>query len=118
MQRRSFAILFFALAACEGHPGSPPLPFELLTPTEASATAPTTPTLTWKLSPRALNYTLEIATDSAFTAIVFTQPDILVTTFTLTAPLAVGTVHFWRVTAVNVNGPTPCTAPFSFTTTP
>jgi hypothetical protein len=107
MQRRLIASTLLAFAACEGNPGSPPLPFELLTPAEATATAVTTPTLTWKASPRALSYTLEIATDSAFTAIVFTQPDLFVTTFTLTAPLAAGTVHFWRVTALNDQGSTP-----------
>ena len=84
-------------------------------PADAAAVS-TSPTFTWGAANGVTSYTIEIATDNAFTAMVVNQPGIAATTFTPAAPLPPNT-YYWRVTAVNGFGSTPSTEPFwSFTT--
>ena len=104
------------LAACEGHPGSLPLPFVLLTPADGLGTLTTTPTFTWNASGRAVSYRLQIATVSDFSALTQDLTGIASPSFALVTPLADGTVYFWRVLAQNEKGDTP-SASLSFGTT-
>ena len=60
-------------------------------------------------------YTLQIATDAAFTNIVFTTT-VPGTTATPTTDLASDTVHYWRVRGNNACGPSAFSNTFSFRT--
>jgi len=59
-----------------------------------------TPLLAWTSSPGADDYAVEIATDAAFTTIVYTATEPL-TSHAVTTSLAPGTGYFWRVIANN-----------------
>ena len=98
--------------------GSPPAAFVLTDPADIATGVALIPTFKWAIAPGADTYTVEVATDAGFTLLVVNQAGVTTTTFLSPIQLVANTQHFWRVTAVNVNGPTPCTAPFSFTTTP
>ncbi len=112
---KRLAAVFVLLAACEGHPGSAPLNFTLLTPTDGMATVSNTPTFTWTAAPRAESYRLQVALTNDFAAPTVDQPQLGATQFALTTPLADGTIYFWRVIATNEQGDT-YTTPLSFGT--
>lgn len=79
--------------------GVPQVP-TLVSPADASTPSTTQPTFQWNSVVSATSYTIEIATDAAFTTIVSTGTP-AGTSFTPAAPLAVGTQHWWRVRATN-----------------
>ena len=75
------------------------------------------PTLSWDNLTSATTYTVEVATDPAFTNIIYTastQAD----SHTLTDSLTGLTTYYWRVTAANPCGPGVSSTVFSFTTQP
>ncbi len=74
------------------------------------------PTLTWTASAQTVNYVAEIATDMAFTNIVFTSPTITTTSVQVPAVLTTGTNYFWRVRGDNSCGAGTYSAVASFTT--
>ena len=76
----------------------------------------TTPVFSWTSVTDAQSYTLEIATDAAFSNIVHAITDIAGTSYTPATPLSVDTIYYWRVKAVNPCGDSPWSAAFSFTT--
>ncbi len=96
-----------------------------LTPVAAILTAPVddatdvdvNPTVTWEAAVQAQSYLVEIATDEAFTDIVFssTTSD---TSLAADAGLDPVTEYFWRVRGDNVCGDGEVSAVFSFTTRP
>ncbi|MBX3689056.1 proprotein convertase P-domain-containing protein [Dokdonella sp.] len=86
----------------------------LSTPGDGNSGTSTTPTLTWSAAAGASSYTIEIATDSAFTNIVQTASGLTATSYTATT-LSPLTTYYWRVKAVNTCGETVSTM-FSFTT--
>lgn len=63
----------------------------------------------------ALSYTVEVATDSAFTDIA-ASATVTTTTWTVDTPLDASTQYYWRVTPHNYCGDGPVSATFSFTT--
>ncbi|MBO9663078.1 fibronectin type III domain-containing protein [Dokdonella sp.] len=72
-------------------------------------------TLTWQASDQAASYTIEVATDAAFTQIVASQSG-LTTTSWHASGLSPTTRYYWRVRATNVCGGGSDSAVFSFTT--
>jgi hypothetical protein len=95
----------------------PPGSFTLSVPLNGATGVSTTPSFSWTGASGAATYTLQIATDAAFTSVVSNVPGLATTTYVQAVPLAFATPHFWRVTAVNANGSTPATGvPFSFVT--
>jgi VCBS repeat-containing protein len=91
-------------------PGTPTLTM----PANGAIDLPATPTFTWTASADAEDYLFEIATDAAFTSIVYSATTAS-TSHTPSLPLASGTQHFWRVTARNGCADV-ASATFSFTT--
>ncbi|HEX4954107.1 MAG TPA: S8 family serine peptidase [Thermoanaerobaculia bacterium] len=76
------------------------------------------PTLEWTASPEGGTYTVEVATDAAFTNIVSTASGITGTQHTVTPALNTNTQYFWRVRGANTCGTGSFAAAFSFTTVP
>ena len=74
------------------------------------------PNLTWSASAGAASYNVEIATDAAFTAIVYTANNVVGTSHLVGSNLAANTLHYWRVTPVNPCGTGLASASFTFTT--
>ncbi len=93
------------------------------TPTTPALTAPADsavdvsllPTLSWAAATEAVSYTVEVATDVAFTNIV-ESATLASTSHTLTSSLASVTSYFWRVRAGNICGDGSNSSVFSFTT--
>ncbi|MEO8012135.1 MAG: S8 family serine peptidase, partial [Dokdonella sp.] len=86
-------------------------------PLDAANNVAALPTFTWATSAQALDYTLEVATDSAFSQIVrsVTQAG---TSHTLATPLATSTRYYWRVRANNACATGTSIAVFTFSTVP
>lgn len=76
----------------------------LLAPAGGAAGQPVLPTFTWQPAGEGVTYTLEVASDAAFTSLVATASGLTTTSHTLTAPLATRTPYYWRVRAANVCG--------------
>ncbi|MBL0926041.1 MAG: hypothetical protein IBJ11_00100 [Phycisphaerales bacterium] len=94
-----------------------PAAFSLTSPASGATGVDAAPNLQWGASAGAATYTVEVATDAAFAAVVRTQPGLTGTSWLVTPSLAAGTQYFWRVTAVNGTGNRLAgNAPFSFTT--
>jgi len=88
----------------------------LTAPANAAVGVSTSPTLSWVAAAGAQTYLVELATDAAFTNIVFSTTT---TNTTATPPLlADNTSYFWRVTANNVCGTGQASAVFTFKTAP
>ncbi len=95
----------------------PPGAFALSSPANAATGVALLPTFSWATASGAATYTLEVSTDSGFSALVVNQSGLATASFLLGAPLTGGSTYYWRVTAVNAGGSTGSTgAPFSFTT--
>lgn len=73
------------------------------------------PEFSWSPAADATGYSIEIATDAAFSNIVVAE-NVAGTTFTPAANLGPDTEHFWRVSANNYCGPGASSATASFTT--
>lgn len=97
---------------------APPVPVvpTLVSPADQSTGLPTAAvSLIWRTSPTATGYELQWATTPAFT---FPQSRTLAdTTFTLNS-LGAGVTYYWRVAAVNAQGPSSYSAAWQFTTDP
>ena len=91
-------------------PGAP----TLTGPANGATNVPTLPTFTWT-GTNTENYTIEVATDSGFANIVFTDT-VTGTSATPATDLQSNTQYFWRVTAANTCGTGGTSATFSFTT--
>ncbi|AVP97036.1 hypothetical protein C7S18_07445 [Ahniella affigens] len=74
------------------------------------------PLLTWTATAQTQSYIAEIATDNAFTNIVFTSSPTAGTSVQVPAILTPATTYFWRVRGANACGPGSNSAVASFTT--
>lgn len=93
-----------------GTPGAP----TLTGPSNGATNVPTRPTFTWTGS-NTSSYTIDVATDSSFTNIVYTNT-VAGTTDTPNVDLQSNTQFFWRVSASNTCGAGGVSSTFSFTT--
>lgn len=88
----------------------------LLFPENGGVELPLAPTLVWRKAMSAVSYTLQVATDSLFSSIVF--QDTLSTDTTLNVPsLGPNTTYYWRVQGRNSAGSGPWSSAWHFTTT-
>ncbi len=90
----------------------------LLTPANAATNQPVQPTFTWNAVSELGTYTIEVASDPAFTSIVETASGIEATTYVMTGTLNTNTTYYWRVRASNACGTGSFSAARSFTTVP
>ncbi len=95
-----------------GNPAAP----TLTAPANGSTGTPLKPNLTWSAAAGAASYNVEIATDAAFTTIVYTANNVVGTSHTVGSNLAANTLHYWRVTPTNPCGTGTAAASFTFTT--
>lgn len=97
-----------------------PTAFSLISPENNSTNVSLTPVFSWTESTGEDTYTLEIATDSNFSLIIFSNNSIPMNTTNYQLPsgiLNLGKTYYWRVIAVNTLGQTVASgAPFFFTT--
>ncbi len=94
---------------------NPPAVPLLALPGNGSTDQPVNVTLKWNASPAAVLYSLEVARDSLFSAIIFRDSAISDTMQQLAA-LTNNTKYFWRVKAINGNGASDYSSAWSFTT--
>jgi hypothetical protein len=95
-------------------PGPPPVP-TLVSPANDSTGLPTSPTLTWTVSPNATSYRLQVSTSSAFPSTVFDDSTLTGTSQALSG-LAKGITYFWHVRSKGTNGSSNFSTTFNFTT--
>ena len=94
--------------------GQPATPAPTL-PANGATDTPRSPTFTWTADSAAVNYTIEIATDSAFSTIVATGTP-STATYTVPTSLQPLTTYYWRVRANSPCGNSAMSQVFSFTT--
>ncbi|MCI0644019.1 MAG: hypothetical protein L0346_03955, partial [Chloroflexi bacterium] len=92
-------------------PGAP----NLISPANGATNVSVTPALTWSAVGGATSYDLEIATDVAFTNVVYTAT-VNSTSHTVGSPLDTGTTHYWHVRSNNACGGGNYSTAFNFTT--
>lgn len=102
---------------CAG--ASSPTAFPLLSPPHNALAQPQSPMFQWAPpgSASPVYYALRVYLDAAQTQLAYAQNNIVGASFT-PPPMtfAPGTRYYWSVAASNINGSTPCAAPFSFAT--
>jgi hypothetical protein len=76
----------------------------LLLPADGATGVSTKPTYDWSDVADAATYNIEIATDPDFLTIVDSATGLAASTYTPAGFLAMDTVHYWRVSAVNACG--------------
>lgn len=103
-----------ALSATTIIPAAP----ALATPANGAMNVPINPTLSWTASAQAASYNVQVATDAAFTNVVFSGSVSAATSIVVTTGLASSTTYYWRVTSQNTCGTSAQSAVFSFTTVP
>lgn len=87
----------------------------LVSPADAATGVAITPSYEWTAVAQAGSYLLEVATDSAFTDIVYSAT-VAGNTHTQTTGLSPLTTYYWQITANNSCGGGSSSASFSFTT--
>ncbi len=87
----------------------------LTAPADGATGVKVKPTLIWDAVPGALGYTVEVASDSAFTNIVATK-DVTDPTWAVPVLLDNETQYYWRVTPHNYCGDGTTSGTFTFTT--
>ena len=92
-----------------------PATVTLISPLDGAAGVALMPELTWQASPQAVEYDLEVASDSGFANVVYSataaQPS-----HTLDTPLDTLTRYYWHVRAVNACGAGDYSSAFNFIT--
>jgi len=94
----------------------PPAATTLVYPTLGATNVSTTPTFVWDSVSGARTYCLQIATDSAFTALVENDSALTKDTLTISSGLIPNTIYFWRVKAKNASGVSAWSLIWSFKT--
>ncbi len=92
-----------------------PAEVTLLDPFDGESGVALQPELSWSESPEAFEYDLEVATDAAFTNVIYSAT-VTDTSHTIDMTLNMLTVYHWRVRASNLCGDGNYSAAFSFTT--
>jgi hypothetical protein len=110
--KQIYAIYYYHSGAVATVPAAP----VLITPVDGATGLSTSPILTWNPSANATSYHLQVATTTAFSALVVDQPALSATSSTLAGLLA-NTVYYWHVSASNSAGSSSYSAVRSFTTT-
>jgi hypothetical protein len=87
----------------------------LTAPSDGATEVKVRPNLVWTATAGALTYTVEVATDAAFTDIV-ASATVQTTEWTVNTTLDSTTTYYWRVTPHNYCGDGAVSATFSFTT--
>jgi len=87
----------------------------LATPAVGATGVPRRATFTWNRSTNATKYHLQVATDSAFSAVVV-DTTLADTSKRLSNSLAATTKHYWRVSAIDTAGASPYSSIAWFTT--
>lgn len=90
----------------------------LISPAHGASLVPVLATFTWQAAAQATSYTLQVATDAAFSNLVVNQGGISGTSYTLTSPLESDTTFHWRVMATNLCGDGAFSTANRFTTVP
>jgi hypothetical protein len=86
-----------------------PGPFSLVDPGDADLGMPLEPTLDWGDSADADTYIVHVATDSGFSDLVVNAAGVASSAYAVPpSVLDAGTDYYWRITAVNTQGSTPC----------
>jgi aminopeptidase N len=88
----------------------------LVSPEPGAINVPISPSLIWSQAISAATYRLQIATDPAFTSVVFNDSTVTDTTRQV-GPLNTMTEYWWRVNAKNAGGTSGWSTPGNFTTT-
>ncbi len=88
----------------------------LVAPAAGAVAQSPLPTFAWDPLVGAVTYTLQLATDAAFTNLVLTQTGLTGTTFSLPTALGQITTYYWRVRGENTCGGGAYAAASSFTT--
>ncbi len=96
--------------------GTPTIVPSNYTPSNNSTGNTFLPTFTWKPTPDAQYYTLNISTSSTFASSVQSIDSIADSSFTLTTPLSSNTQFYWRVIPYNLCGAGTASAGFLFKT--
>jgi hypothetical protein len=94
----------------------PGLPI-LSSPPDGAVDVDILPLLSWTAAAQGTSYFLEIATDAAFSSVVYSATTAL-TSHQVTAPLDPETEYYWHVRGDNICGTGSFSAAFSFTTMP
>lgn len=95
--------------------GDVPDPVALIAPADGATDQPRQPVLSWAPVFPVTGYLVELATDPAFAAVVYSAAS-TITSHTLATPLDYDTVYYWRVTATNPCGTGAPSTPSSFRT--
>lgn len=83
---------------------APPAP-ALASPSDGAPNISLTPLLTWHVTPRASNYTIQVSANSSFSALIINQTAVPETCFTVPpGNLEKLTKYFWKIRAVNAGG--------------
>jgi hypothetical protein len=90
----------------------------LTAPANSSINQSIRPTLTWSSVTQGQTYLIEVATDAAFTNVVFTSTPSTATTINVGNALNFDTQYFWRARSTNVCGAGANSTVFSFRTRP
>lgn len=99
------------LDLAQGTPAGP----ALAAPANGATGVSPTPTFSWAVTPGA-SYAIDVATDPTFTNIVASAAGLTATSYTPSAALTSGTLHYWRVRATTACGVSPYTAIYHFRT--
>lgn len=73
----------------------------LLSPVNGAVAVSTTPTFAWLPIANASTYTIDIATDNAFTNIITSVNTLTTNTYTINPPLNTNTTYYWRARGQN-----------------
>ena len=92
----------------------PPAAPVLNTPLDNATGISTSTNVTWNASSGASSYTLQVSTNSSFTALLVNQAGLTTTTYSLS--LTGGTDYYWRVSAANGSGSSGFSTARKFTT--
>lgn len=94
--------------------GAPATP-TLNAPANNATNVSTSSAVSWIAVSGAVSYTVQVSTNSSFTAMLVNQSGIVTTSYNLA--LSGGTVYYWRVSAQNASGTSAFSAYRTFTTT-
>ncbi len=93
----------------------PPASTSLLSPADGATNQPLAPAFSWAAASQGYSYTLQIASDAAFSNVVYST-QVSGTSHTLASNLAAETQYYWRVQPANLCGTGSFSPGFSFTT--